>query len=119
MDTFSLDHVQQLIEGLYSASGPDVAKGIQEQLQAIQRQQQAWELASQLLSSSSDQCRFFGALTFQIKIARDWATLPENRIDWLRHELLSWIIRSCDGPRFITTKLCLAVRKHALQRLTA
>ena len=39
-----------MIEGLYSASGPGVAKEIQEQLQAIQRQPQAWQIASQLLS---------------------------------------------------------------------
>lgn len=37
-------------------------------------------------------------------------TLPEDRIEWLRDELLGWIVRLCGGPIFVTTKLCLAVR---------
>ncbi|KAI9244488.1 hypothetical protein BDA99DRAFT_296620 [Phascolomyces articulosus] len=45
-----VDQAQKLIEGLYSASGPGIAKEIQEQLLAIQRQPQAWQIASQLLS---------------------------------------------------------------------
>jgi hypothetical protein len=36
-------------------------------------------------------------------------TLPEDRIEWLRDELLGWIVRLCSGPGFVTTKLCLAV----------
>ncbi|KAG2223171.1 hypothetical protein INT45_011517 [Circinella minor] len=106
-----------MIEGLYSARGPGVAKEIQEQLQAIQRQPEAWQIASQLLSVESDQCRFFGAHTFQVKIARDWNTFPEDRIEWLREELLSWIVRSSTGPLFITTKLCLALITYAFHTI--
>lgn len=36
-------------------------------------------------------------------------TLPEDRIDWLRDEILGWMIRLSNGPIFVTTKLCLAV----------
>jgi hypothetical protein len=36
--------------------------------------------------------------------------LPEDRIEWLRQELLQAIARSSSGPAFITTKLCQAVR---------
>ncbi|KAG2210956.1 hypothetical protein INT47_000116, partial [Mucor saturninus] len=91
------------------SNDPALAKLIQEQLQSLQRQPYAWEIASQLLSLQSDQCRFFGAHTFQVKISRDWETLPEDRIDWLRDELLSWLVRLCGGPIFVTTKLCLAL----------
>ncbi|RUP50577.1 hypothetical protein BC936DRAFT_138565, partial [Jimgerdemannia flammicorona] len=41
-------------------------------------------------------------------------TIPEDRIPWLRQELLTWLIRLCDGPTFVTTKLCLALTAYAL-----
>ena len=37
-------------------------------------------------------------------------TLPEERIEWLRQELLHAIARCSNGPAFIITKLCQAVR---------
>ncbi|GAA5806530.1 hypothetical protein HPULCUR_012066 [Helicostylum pulchrum] len=103
----------QLIGQLYSSSDVNVTKLIQEQLQSLQKQPYAWEIASQLLGSQSEQCRFFGAHTFQVKITRDWDTLPEDRIDWLRDELLGWTVRLCGGPLFVTTKLCLALIAYA------
>jgi hypothetical protein len=41
--------------------------------------------------------------------------LPEDRIEWLRQELLQAIARCSGGPAFISTKLCQAV--CILQRL--
>ncbi|KAL0078469.1 armadillo-type protein [Phycomyces blakesleeanus] len=114
MEQLSVGHVQKLIEGLYNSTDPRTAKDVQEQLQAIQRLPQAWGIAPELLSIQSDQCRFFGAHTFQVKISRDWDTLPEDRIDWLRDEILVWIVRLCAGPMLVTTKLCLALISFAL-----
>ncbi|RCH88597.1 hypothetical protein CU098_001683, partial [Rhizopus stolonifer] len=62
---------------------------------------------------NSDQCRFFGAHTFQVKITRDWETLPEEKREWLREELLGWIVRLCGGSAFVSTKLCLALIAYA------
>ncbi|KAI9468486.1 MAG: armadillo-type protein [Benjaminiella poitrasii] len=113
MNVQTISQIEKLIQKLYSNADSLVAVQIQNQLQEIQRQPFAWELASQLLSSQSDQCRFFGAHTFQVKITRDWETLPEDRIDWLREELLGWIVRLCGGPHFIITKLCIALISYA------
>lgn len=46
-------------------------------------------------------------------------TLPEDRIEWLRDELLGWIVRLCGGPIFVTTKLCLAVRMIKKKKIVA
>ncbi|CAO3671228.1 unnamed protein product [Rhizopus microsporus] len=113
MDQLSIIHLENLISHFYNTSNATAAKQIQEQLQIIQRQPYAWNLASQLLASESDHCRFFGAHTFQIKISRDWETLPEDKIEWLRNELLGWIVRLCTGPAFITTKLYTALIAYA------
>ncbi|KAI8372980.1 armadillo-type protein [Radiomyces spectabilis] len=117
MEPLHIDHVQKLIEELYSSTDPQTAKQIQEQLQAIQRQPQAWSIASQLLSLPSDHCRFFGAHTFQMKIVREWNSLPVEQIAWLREELLTWIVRLCSGPNFVTTKLCLALISYAFHTI--
>ncbi|KAG1441819.1 hypothetical protein G6F56_011321 [Rhizopus delemar] len=109
MDPFTISDVENLIQLFYNSSDTNTTKQIQEQLQLIQKESYSWEIASQLLASSSEQCRFFGAHTFQIKITRDWDTLPENKIKWLQDELLGWIVRLCTGPTFIMTKLYTAL----------
>ncbi|KAL9558404.1 hypothetical protein MBANPS3_000904 [Mucor bainieri] len=115
MSSPNIAQVERLIEELYSSSDTSVAKQIQEQLQTLQKQHYAWEIASQLLASQSNQCQFFGAHTFQVKITRDWETLPEDRVEWLKNELLGWIVRLCGGPAFVTTKLCLALIAFAFR----
>ncbi|KAI8335319.1 hypothetical protein BC941DRAFT_67870 [Chlamydoabsidia padenii] len=109
MGPIQLDEVTNLVEQLYSSADPQATKSIQEQLQYIQKQPEAWNIASNLLSSQSDHCRFFGAHTFQVKVARDWKTLPADRLDWLRDELFTAIIKGSNGPMFVTRKLCIAV----------
>ncbi|KAI8065190.1 armadillo-type protein [Gongronella butleri] len=37
------------------------------------------------------------------------ATLPEERVDWLRNELIGWAIKCSAGPMFITRKICIAM----------
>ncbi|CEP13227.1 hypothetical protein [Parasitella parasitica] len=105
----SIVQVERLIEELYSSNDALLTKHIQEQLQALQKQPYAWEIASQLLASQSKQCQFFGAHTFQVKITQHWKTLPEDKVQWLKNELLRWIVRLCGGPAFVTTKLCTAL----------
>ncbi|KAI8096689.1 armadillo-type protein [Halteromyces radiatus] len=115
MNSLHVTEVKNLVEQLYTSIDPQVTKTIQEQLQAIQRHPEAWELASNLLSIPSDHCRFFGAHTIQVKIARDWNTLPSDRIDWLRDELFTWIIKCSNGSMFVTRKLCIALIAYAFQ----
>ncbi|KAF9952911.1 hypothetical protein BGZ72_005840 [Mortierella alpina] len=42
-------------------------------------------------------------------------TIPEDRIDWMRGELMRWIVRYSNGPAFIRTKLCLALSAFAMR----
>lgn len=45
---------------------------IQDALQKLQRSPDGWRLADALLGSEDDKVRFFGALTFTIKLNADW-----------------------------------------------
>lgn len=55
-----------------NAGNPTKIKLIQEHLQNLQRSPQAWLIANSLLSESHTDLRFFGALTFTVKINHDW-----------------------------------------------
>ncbi|WRT63297.1 uncharacterized protein IL334_000202 [Kwoniella shivajii] len=76
-----LERVAQTILHLFSpstSSNPELAKHLQHELQQIQSAQEAWGLIAGLAGHDDPNVRFFGAHTAQVKISRDWVTLPED-----------------------------------------
>nr|XP_019048282.1 hypothetical protein I302_02051 [Kwoniella bestiolae CBS 10118]OCF27212.1 hypothetical protein I302_02051 [Kwoniella bestiolae CBS 10118] len=76
-----LERVAQTILHLFSpstSSNPELAKHLQRELQQIQSAQEAWGLIAGLAGHDDPNIRFFGAHTAQVKISRDWETLPEE-----------------------------------------
>lgn len=63
--------LSQLIAQLYQPSQPHDIARIQETLQGLQRSDEGWQLADQLLASRDEKVQFFGALTFMVKINLD------------------------------------------------
>ncbi|KAF9298283.1 hypothetical protein BGZ88_007317 [Linnemannia elongata] len=106
---------RMLIQQFYSSQDAAYQKSAQEYLHNLQKEGFAWELAPHLLSSQSENSQFFGAHTYQVKISRDWKTIPEDRLEWMREELIRWIVRFSNGPAFIRTKLCLALSAYAMK----
>ncbi|ORZ07309.1 armadillo-type protein [Lobosporangium transversale] len=111
----SLLQLEEVIQQFYAGQDSAYQKSAQEYLHNLQKEPFAWELAPRLLSSQSENSQFFGAHTYQVKIARDWKTIPEDRIEWVRGELIRWIARYSNGPAFIRTKLCLALSAYAIR----
>ncbi|KAG0297014.1 hypothetical protein BGZ96_007898 [Linnemannia gamsii] len=111
----TLAQVEELIQQFYSSQDAAYQKSAQEYLHNLQKEGFAWELAPHLLSSQSENSQFFGAHTYQVKISRDWKTIPEERLEWMREELIRWIVRFSSGPAFIRTKLCLALSAYAMK----
>ena len=108
------DH-ERLIQALYTP-GADVAR-IQDVLQRYQRSYQGWAFADELFKSQDPQVRFFGALTFIIKINNDWDTLREGDADSLLERLLEWLLRLVkqgEGP-LVLRKLCSALVAYLLR----
>ena len=64
--------LSQLVQNLYQPGLPQEIARIQDALQKLQRSQQGWQFADALLRSQDAKVRFFGALTFTIKINQDW-----------------------------------------------
>jgi hypothetical protein len=65
----------QLIQELYRPGPPSKIAKIQETLQRLQRSPEGWQLANSLLSSNDEKVKFFGALTFTVKLNSD-ASVP-------------------------------------------
>ncbi|KAF9430455.1 hypothetical protein BGZ94_006803 [Podila epigama] len=102
----SIPTLPQVIQQFYSSHDPVFQKSAQEYLHNLQKENFAWELASHLLASSSENSQFFGAHTHSI---------PEDRVEWMKNELIRWIVRYSQGPAFIRTKLCLALSVYAMR----
>lgn len=102
----TLEGFEDLIRGLYRP-GANVSR-IQAVLQTYQRSQQGWQLADQLLQSQDPHVRFFGALTFTIKINNDWDSLGAPDTAALFDRLLQWLVRLAKAGEgaLVLRKLC-------------
>lgn len=108
------DH-ERLIQGLYAPGGYDAR--IEDVLQRYQRSQRGWAFADELLQSQNSQVRYFGALTFIVKINNDWDTLSEGDAASLHERLLEWLLRLVKNGegRFVLRKLCSALVAYYLR----
>jgi hypothetical protein len=66
-----LRYVLQLIHRLYRPGSPEELARIQDALQKVQRSSDGWQVADSLLESPEQHVRFFGALTFTVKLNSD------------------------------------------------
>ena len=116
--TLSLADHERLVNALYKP-GADVSR-INAVLTRYQRSPQGWQFADQLLESQDEKVRFFGALTFTIKINTDWSSLSPEDAGALRQRLLTWLVRlvqTGDGP-VVIRKVCSALVAQFLKSTT-
>ncbi|QRV85310.1 Myb protein 1A [Ceratobasidium sp. AG-Ba] len=87
------------------------------ELLEVQRRPEAWGLVVPFLESSDPNVQFFGALTVQVKIARDWDAFPQEHAQTLRDTLLELAGRAAarNFPRLTTRKLFVALCSLALR----
>ncbi|KAL8794878.1 MAG: hypothetical protein Q9195_002590 [Heterodermia aff. obscurata] len=117
--SISLSDHERLVNALYKP-GADVSQ-INATLTRYQKSQEGWNFADQLLQSQDDKVRFFGALTFTIKINTDWSTLTVEDAGELRQRLLTWLVRlvrNRDGP-VVIRKVCAALVAQFLKSWTS
>ncbi|KAK8004325.1 hypothetical protein PG989_004044 [Apiospora arundinis] len=108
----SIDDIENLVESLYQPNSPAVVSRIQESLQRLQKSPDGWQIADALLSRSSDNVKFFGALTFVVKLNTD--TIDDDEAKLLVQKLINWLIASLDNGAgsIVIRKLCSALVTH-------
>ncbi|KAF2272321.1 ARM repeat-containing protein [Westerdykella ornata] len=100
-----LEAIVNLVRTLYD---PGTAKKVAETeatLNVLQRSPQGWEIADALLSSHDENVRFFGALTFTVKINTDSEALSEDDSRQLLQKLIYHLITR-PSLSISTRKLC-------------
>ena len=113
--SLTLADLERLVQSLYKP-GADVAR-INAILTSYQRSPQGWQYADKLLESKEETARFFGALTFTVKINTDWNTLSAEDAATLLDRLLTWLIRlvlAGEGP-LVIRKLCSSLVAYFLR----
>ncbi|EMR90718.1 putative importin 13 protein [Botrytis cinerea BcDW1] len=112
----SLDEVEALVHQLYKAGPPQRVSKIQETLQKLQRSPAGWELANGLLGSNSENVKFFGALTFTIKLNTDSQSLKDDDAQIVLQQIIGWLIKCLNsgcGP-LVVRKLCTTLVTYFL-----
>ena len=71
--------VENLIKRLYEPGPAAVIVQINDQLQKLQLSQDGWKLADALMASDDANVRFFGALTFTVKLNND-GSVPDPEL---------------------------------------
>lgn len=123
LPVLSPSDVQRAAELIQQAYAPHnhLASGDQRRLQQelfdIQKRPEAWGLVLPFLNHDDPNVQFFGAHTAQVKIARDWASFPQEHVLPLRDMLLDLTGRSIAAGRnkVILRKLFVAVTSLALK----
>ncbi|KAB2576968.1 Importin-beta [Lasiodiplodia theobromae] len=104
----SIAEVEALVTRLYQPGDPATISQIEKDLQQLQRSPQAWQIADALLGSSDVNVRFFGALTFTVKLTSDPQSLDEDAANELLFRLIGWLVKLVsEGEKdLVTRKLC-------------
>ncbi|PYH88187.1 hypothetical protein BO71DRAFT_488962 [Aspergillus ellipticus CBS 707.79] len=95
-----ITEAKTLVSQLYdpaNTGNPAKIKVIQELLQTLQKGPQAWLVANHLLGDESTDLRFFGALTFTVKINNDWQNLSPEEGKELLAQLIHHYVFLVDG----------------------
>ncbi|PSN71577.1 hypothetical protein BS50DRAFT_585056 [Corynespora cassiicola Philippines] len=107
----AFEEIEQLVKTYYD---PGHAKKITETeatLRVLQRSPQGWEIADALLNSNDENVRFFGALTFTIKLNADTADLSEEHSEQLLSKLIHHLV-SRPASSVATRKLCSTLAQY-------
>ncbi|OTB08480.1 hypothetical protein M426DRAFT_317105 [Hypoxylon sp. CI-4A] len=106
LSNVTLPEVEHFVQELYKPNTPQTISRIQEILQTLQKSPGGWQLADGLLGRPDDNVKFFGALTFTVKLNTE-SLSDENAISVL-DKLISFLITSLkDGSSsLVVRKLC-------------
>ncbi|KAL4806137.1 armadillo-type protein [Aspergillus unguis] len=104
-----VNEARTLVSQLYDPSNtgnPAKIKVIQEHLQQFQKGPHAWLIADSLLTDETTDLRFFGALTFTVKVNHDWHNLADSDARELIGRLIDhYVFLVNGGERLVIRKL--------------
>ncbi|KAJ1650909.1 Nuclear import receptor [Dispira simplex] len=112
-----LDEVNRALQTLYQSTNAEEKQKANTWLLDFQRTPQAWSAADGILNTStgSPEGQIFAAQTLRHKITYDLVELGSSERTSLRDSLLNLLYRFRQGPKVVTTQICLSLAGLALQ----
>ena len=116
----TMEQLYEALRVMYTDDDPNRKHEADKWLREYRFTEEAWLAADQLLQleSSPEYALFFAAQTLHTKIQTSFSTLPQSSWDSLRSSLIFHITRRRACPKYIRTKLCLALAALAVQMST-
>jgi hypothetical protein len=105
---FCLTYYTQLLHRFTQPGSPTEVKEIENRLRELQLSPQGWEIGDFLLGHQNPIFRFFGAVTFRVKLGTSSHELDDDTLSQITHRLLGWLVTSIarnDSPS-VLRKLC-------------
>ncbi|KAF2474327.1 ARM repeat-containing protein [Lindgomyces ingoldianus] len=107
----SFEEIEGLVKTLYDPGHAKRVSEIEATLRVLQRSPQGWDIGDALLHSSDENVRFFGALTFTIKLNADSTGLNEEASQQLLSKLIHHLV-SHAKLSIATRKLCSTLAQY-------
>ncbi|KAL5604657.1 hypothetical protein BROUX41_001992 [Berkeleyomyces rouxiae] len=107
----SLEDVEVLVLSLYNPESIANVPTIQNTLHQVQKSPEGWRIAHELLSRRDEKVRFFGVLTFIVKLNTESSSLAAAEAVELRDTLLQWLLTYTvdDSSKLVLRKLSTAL----------
>jgi len=105
-----VEEAEHLVKRLYTPAPPSEVPSIEKRLQQLQHAH-GWELADALLHNDDQNVRFFGCLTYTVKINVGGAALDAAHLDSLLTKLLDWLVKcvKANDKFLVLRKLCSTI----------
>ncbi|EED18113.1 importin 13, putative [Talaromyces stipitatus ATCC 10500] len=105
------EEAEILVYQLNHPTATDSITVVQDKLQQIQKLPQGWDVARYLLDQPDSGTKFFGALTFIVKINQSWPDLSDDTIQQLKSYLVSCYVTLIESQekQLVTRKLSAAL----------
>lgn len=113
----SFEQVEELVKSMYEPGNARKIAETEATLRVLQRAPQGWELADALLGNKDEQVRFFGALTFTIKLNQDAAGLSEDDSRQLLQKFIHHLVAK-PAISIATRKLCSTMAMYFCKPLS-
>ncbi|KAF2094014.1 hypothetical protein NA57DRAFT_47577, partial [Rhizodiscina lignyota] len=105
----------QLVKRLYQPGNPALLTSIEKHLQWWQRSKDGWPMANTMLQTADPNVRFFGALTYVVKLNMEGSKINHQGMQTLSQQLVAWAARLCEDKKSICQKLSTALAICYLQ----
>ncbi|KAF2184720.1 ARM repeat-containing protein [Zopfia rhizophila CBS 207.26] len=111
--TFPLSYqeIEGLVKSMYEPGHGKKIAETEATLSVLQRSPQGWDIADALLNSHDENVRFFGALTFTVKLNTDSAGLSEDDSQQLLSKLIRHLLAN-PTLSLSTRKLCSTLAQY-------